>query len=852
MANKKFSEFELKTNTSDVSHIVGYNGAENVQITPANFLDTTGGPYLPLAGGTMTGTNGVVFPDNFYLNLGTSSDFEIYHDGNNSYLKDQGTGELILASNGTGIKLEKTTGEKMIHALTDGAVELYFNSVKKFETTLLGATVTGNLGIGASPSFNLQVGGTNLSSTSSSLLNHQFAVLDDATTGFPSGFIFKTQRLASSTNRVLLNEDFGTYFSSQVYATSNGIAQSDIPIVFAPLGGNFGIGDNSPSYKISVKRADTSGDYAYFGASSDGGARGLVLSSTDNGIFLGAIHDFNASSGSGQLTFSIAGSEKMRLDASGNLGLGVSTFGNFPTAIELLVKGSASNTNSIVQAVSNDNNSSLAMYSGASATDNPLLVFQNDLRFGSATDKGLGGYSEKMRLDASGNLGIGTLADIYGNLHLEGAGQQDIVLTNSSADGVSGSTISRIIGQARGYGNNGAVMQSIDFETNATNWFRGDIVFKTNNGDGTDPGIAAAERMRISSAGNLGLGTSTPDNLLHIANDNGDAFLRMSGGGSLGDSYGGYVRGYGISGLGGKLELGVIDNNSFSKAIEVEYGGTGIIFSNSNVEKMRLKNGNLGVGTTTPLAKAHILKGVAASYTPIATANTLVVESDVSTGISIIGTGAAGTTQSLIFGTPSDVTGAQISYNSNNSFMSIGTTSASNFLQFLSGNGSEGMRLDASGNLLIGVTSITDATSRPYGNAFAGSSANGNWTSWGSGSHSHAIFRNATNIVGTITTNSTTTAYNTSSDYRLKEDLQDFKGLELVCKIPVYDYKWKADESRSYGVMAHELEEVLPQAVSGDKDAEEMQSVDYSKIVPLLVKSIQELTAKVEKLELNK
>jgi glycerol-3-phosphate responsive antiterminator len=49
--------------------------------------------------------------------------------------------------------------------------------------------------------------------------------------------------------------------------------------------------------------------------------------------------------------------------------------------------------------------------------------------------------------------------------------------------------------------------------------------------------------------------------------------------------------------------------------------------------------------------------------------------------------------------------------------------------------------------------------------------------------------------------------------------------------------------------MAHELQEVLPQAVSGNKDAEEMQSVDYSKIVPLLVKSIQELKAEVDKLK---
>ena len=56
MANKKFSEFVLKTNTSGVSHIVGYSGTENVQITPANFVTTGGtGVFLPLAGGTMTG-----------------------------------------------------------------------------------------------------------------------------------------------------------------------------------------------------------------------------------------------------------------------------------------------------------------------------------------------------------------------------------------------------------------------------------------------------------------------------------------------------------------------------------------------------------------------------------------------------------------------------------------------------------------------------------------------------------------------------------------------------------------------------------------------------------------------------
>ena len=90
---------------------------------------------------------------------------------------------------------------------------------------------------------------------------------------------------------------------------------------------------------------------------------------------------------------------------------------------------------------------------------------------------------------------------------------------------------------------------------------------------------------------------------------------------------------------------------------------------------------------------------------------------------------------------------------------------------------------------------------------------------------------------------------------RLKEDLKDFNGLDKISKIPVYDFKWKVDESRSYGVLAHELQEVIPDAVGGEKDAVNEdesinpQGVDYSKIVPILVKSIQELKAEIENLK---
>ena len=162
----------------------------------------------------------------------------------------------------------------------------------------------------------------------------------------------------------------------------------------------------------------------------------------------------------------------------------------------------------------------------------------------------------------------------------------------------------------------------------------------------------------------------------------------------------------------------------------------------------------------------------------------------------------------------------------------------------------EKMRITSAGNVLIGTSSTNPTSGVSILDVNAGAYILTDHLNGTSSGTAFAIFRYNQSQIGSITQNGTSAVqFNTSSDYRLKEDLQDFAGLDMVSKIPVYDFKWKADESRSYGVMAHELQEVLPDAVSGDKDAEEMQGVDYSKIVPLLVKSIQELTAKVERLE---
>jgi hypothetical protein len=110
-----------------------------------NWVDAStviGGPYLPLVGGTMIGTNGVLFPDNFKLKIGTGSDLQIYHDGSNSYINESGTGRLIL-SGGSDIQLQSPAGELMADLNSNGSVDLYYDNSKKFETTSTGVSVTG-------------------------------------------------------------------------------------------------------------------------------------------------------------------------------------------------------------------------------------------------------------------------------------------------------------------------------------------------------------------------------------------------------------------------------------------------------------------------------------------------------------------------------------------------------------------------------------------------------------------------------------------------------------------------------------------------------------------------------------
>ena len=112
---------------------------DNVFATPNLAHDTS-----PQLGGALdTNGNNISFGDNDQASFGDGFDLQIYHDGTDSYVRDSGTGNLKIRSDGVGVEINKNNAESMAKFLTDGAVELYHDNSKKLETTSSGATVTG-------------------------------------------------------------------------------------------------------------------------------------------------------------------------------------------------------------------------------------------------------------------------------------------------------------------------------------------------------------------------------------------------------------------------------------------------------------------------------------------------------------------------------------------------------------------------------------------------------------------------------------------------------------------------------------------------------------------------------------
>jgi hypothetical protein len=165
---------------------------------------------------------------------------------------------------------------------------------------------------------------------------------------------------------------------------------------------------------------------------------------------------------------------------------------------------------------------------------------------------------------------------------------------------------------------------------------------------------------------------------------------------------------------------------------------------------------------------------------------------------------------------------------------------------------SQAMTLDASGNLLVGTTSAPNGTS-VYGSGFVGETNSRMVLRLATSSTAQlsvARFYNPNGQVGEIKTDGTSTLYVTSSDYRLKEDVQPMVGAsDRVLALNPVNFAWKAGGTRVDGFLAHEAQAIVPAAVTGEKDGEEMQAIDHSKLVPLLTAALQEALTEIADLK---
>ncbi len=179
---------------------------------------------------------------------------------------------------------------------------------------------------------------------------------------------------------------------------------------------------------------------------------------------------------------------------------------------------------------------------------------------------------------------------------------------------------------------------------------------------------------------------------------------------------------------------------------------------------------------------------------------------------------------------------------------------------------SEKIRINANGALLIAATDQASTEKQRIdfsGNAENGIRINSNTTNTSSAIQ---LANDANGVVGTINTSGSSTAYNTSSDYRLKENVDyTWDATTRLKQLKPARFNFIADDTNTLvdGFIAHEVSSIVPEAVSGEKDATETytdnegneqtrivsQGIDQSKLVPLLVKTIQELEARITALE---
>ena len=524
------------------------------------------------------------------------------------------------------------------------------------------------------------------------------------------------------------------------------------------------------------------------------------------------------SPGADQLALSTNGTGRLFVDASGNVGLGGASGGN-----RLFVDGIASNSPALFSSnttetfIALESSSSTNNFSSRIGTTSDALTFRTL-------------NSERLRITSAGLVGIGTSSpsNTAGfSQQLEVAGTRPCLTLNST----SATTRSYSIGVQ------GA----------------GGLLFWDNTAD--------QARLFINSSGNVGIGTTSPANALHVYAGGTIARLESS-----------------TSTTALRFE------NTSANDGYIKYEAQDLTFYSADNERARIdSSGRLLVGTSSaPVvtggqAKFNVAVGdeyaaaigrwSANQFGPTltlaksrgASVGTSTVVSNADELGTIFFAGADGadldsigaSIQAFVDGTPgaNDMPGR----------LSFGTTAA--------GASSPTARvvIDSNGNTFLSSTAFSNKAGIQVASGFglkvlSYSTANtAEFECFAvSTSTRYAIsFTNPNGVVGSISTSASSTAYNTSSDYRLKENVIPVTdGITRLQQLKPSRFNFIADPAKTVdGFLAHEVQTIVPEAITGEKDAvddegnPQYQGIDQSKIVPLVVAALQEAIAKIETLE---
>jgi len=300
---------------------------------------------------------------------------------------------------------------------------------------------------------------------------------------------------------------------------------------------------------------------------------------------------------------------------------------------------------------------------------------------------------------------------------------------------------------------------------------------------------SASEAMRIDASGNVGIGTSSPAHLLDIQSSTAGGYTASSLTNTNATGYARLLLQVGASGSNGQADI------SYAPSIFLAIGPTAndtttpIVFRNNNAtERMRIDaSGNVGIGNSSPLAKLDVISGAARLLITNQSATSFI--------------GAVNTDNSLY--APLAINGSEV---------------------ILKTSDAERMRIDSSGNVLVGKTDTgINSQGILFNNNYSHFTSTGDVPLTLNRKTSTGVIQSIrfnNTVVGTIGITSSSTSYNTSSDYRLKTDVKPMTNAIATFKqLKPCNFEWIADGSRVNGFVAHELQEVIPESVTGTKDA---------------------------------